>query len=146
MNKKGFTLIELLLALVIVSVLLLIAFPSYTSYIEKTHAENVKKQMFDISFDMDRVKGRYYTYTAALNSDGDFDIDTNLLRYPKSLNEEERFTLEVIDVTDTEFKIIATPTATQGLNYGKIRLYFDGEEMKGEFDIDNDNSWSERWY
>lgn len=70
MNKKGFTLIELLAVIIILGVLLLIAVPSVSKYIqqsrEKTYKTNLSKLVDEVSAAVN-----------AMDFDSDYTFDTN---------------------------------------------------------------------
>lgn len=65
--------------------------------------------------------------------------------YPRDGN-NIRFTLEVINVEHSSYKIIATPVNIQGEDYGRLSFSFESGNLIGLYDIDNDDTWTERWY
>lgn len=145
-NKKGVTLIELLITIVILSILFFIGYPMYKSYVEDSYAEQAKQQMLTISNDLDKIKGKFYTFEAALDSNGKIYPDIAIFYTPTNSPTNKRFLLSVEDVTPTSYKIIATPTEIQGNHYGKLKLEYKNEELIGLYDENNDNTWNERWY
>ncbi len=145
-KNKGMTLVEFMLISLIVNILLLVSLPAYDKYIRDSHSSGVQSQMLGISNDLDRLKVKHYTYKAALNPDGTFNESISQLRYPININEDVRFNISVIDVQDDSYKIVATPTAVQSSNYGKLTLTYRNSELIGLYDQYNNDTWSVRWY
>lgn len=145
-NKKGLTLVELLVAVAILNILIFVAVPSYDSYVINSHEESVKSQILDISTDFERIHARFFSYESAVDSNGNFIVSPNLLRYPISQSESKRFDIIVENVTSNSYTIIANPTNHHGKSNGSIRLTYRDGKLEGYHDIHNDDSWSEKWY
>lgn len=145
-KKNGFSIVELITVVAILNILVLFSYPSYVEYVKDSHVSSLKSQMFNISTDMERIKSRYFTYQAAIDANGFFISSPELLRYPKLISEPERFVITIENITDSTYNIVATPTDVQGLEYGRIMISFDGSDISGYYDVDDDLSWSEKWY
>lgn len=143
-RKKGVTFIELIIVVVIVNILIVSAKPSYISYIEKKHADNVKLQMFQMVTDMERIKGRYYSYEAVLNSDNKLISNPDLMRYPVKTSETKRFDITITDLSSKTFKITATPTDEQG-DFGVLSLEQSSGILKGTH-VNENGLLIEEWY
>ncbi len=142
-RKKGMTFIELIIVVAIVNILIVTSKPSYISYVQETHADNVKLQMFKMVTDLERIKGRYYSYEAAIDGDGNLITDSSLMRYPVNESEDKRFDLRITDLKFNEFKIEAIPTLNQG-DYGTITLEQLTGDLEGHY-YENDVLVDE-WY
>lgn len=143
-RQDGLTFIEVLVTIAIISMLMSVAYPAYDGYIKNSHTDALKEQLIDMSNDFDRVKRKTFTYKGVLK-DGVFNTDIAPLTYPRN-GIDVRFTIEVLDIEHTSYKIIATPVNNQGEDYGKISFGFLSGELVGKYDVDNDLSWSETWY
>lgn len=145
-NKKGLTLVELLVSVAILNILIFVAVPSYEQYIIDSHEKAVENQMLDISTDFERIHARFFSYESAIDSKGNFIVSPELLRYPKELSESKRFDIIVENVSANSYTIIAKPTNFHGKSNGSIRLVFLDGNLDGHHDINNDGTWSEKWY
>ncbi|MEN8281016.1 type IV pilin protein [Acinetobacter gerneri] len=61
-SNKGFTLIELMIVIVMMSILLMIAIPSYQHFIRKSWASKAEQAVQDIALQLDRHKARNFNY------------------------------------------------------------------------------------
>lgn len=145
-KQKGFTLIELLSVVAIINIILFIAYPAYQDYIKGSHEDNAKLQMFDIVSDLERIKGKNFSYEAAFDSDDNYILSTENFRYPKNTNEDKRYDIEIKEIKSNEFTIIATPTDIQSDENKRFKIEYNGKEIKGLSDLNGSNEWKERWY
>lgn len=67
MNKtsRGFTLVELMIGVVIVSILLSIAIPSYRDHVRKTRRTDAKASMLQVSTTLERCYTQFTAYNHA---------------------------------------------------------------------------------
>lgn len=74
-NNKGFSLIELMIVIAIIGVISAVAFPSYTSYMEKSRRADAKIALTKMA----SIQERYYlqnsTYTTTVADVGGADSD-----------------------------------------------------------------------
>ncbi len=70
MCAKGITLIELLVAMAIVAIIVAIAYPSYSSYVLKTHRTAAKTKLLEIMDKQQNYYVRQMTYTKNLTDLG----------------------------------------------------------------------------
>lgn len=145
-KQKGFTLIELLSVVAIINILLFIAYPAYQDYIKSSHEDNVKLQMFDIVSDLERIKGKNFSYEAAFDVNDNYILSEENFRYPKNINEDKRYDVEITTITSNTFTIMATPTNIQSEENKRFKIEYNGKEIKGLLDLNGNNLWNERWY
>lgn len=141
-NNKGFTLIELMLAVALIGILSAIAYPSYIEFIKNTHRSIAENEMLDISYKLEKVKTKNFSYTAALDDDGKLQNFIHIGYTPR--NGDLRYTFNV-EAEDNEYQIIGTPSEKQGSNSGKLLLKFDGKKYEKKWDINNNDKYEENW-
>lgn len=144
-KQLGLTFVEALVTIGVLSLIMSIAYPVYDNYVKDAHASSLQSQLIDMSNDFDRIKRKNFTYKAILNNDGTFNENIAPLTYPRD-GQNIRFNLEVKDIDHHTYKIIATPTEIQGLDYGKLRFEFVDGKLSGKYDSKNDDTWTDIWY
>ncbi len=103
-SYKGFTLIELMTVVVIMSILMMIAIPSYQYFMRKSWASKAQQAVQDISMQLDRYKSRNFNYQGfSYTSNETIDVVT------------QKYTLSVVDGDDTS-KLL-TDSSSNGRNW-----------------------------
>jgi type IV pilus assembly protein PilE len=64
-RQRGVTLIELMVVMVVVGILVAIAYPAYTSQIQKTRRADAKSTLMTAAQQLERCFTRYHSYTDA---------------------------------------------------------------------------------
>lgn len=106
---KGFTLIEILIAIVIVGLLSVIAYPSYLEYITRARRGDGQSALLNLASRMERYYSDHNTYqTATLGTGANTDVlSTNL-------SPEGWYTLSITNATSSNYTVQATPRNAQG--------------------------------
>lgn len=60
--QKGFTLVELMIVVIILSILMVIALPSYNAYMRRTHETRAEDQIQSLAMQLERHKSRQFNY------------------------------------------------------------------------------------
>ena len=139
-RAQGFTLVELMIVVMIVAILAAIALPNYQQYVRRSAASNAQQEMLKIAEQLERHKGRNYTYRM-------FDpfylygatqpmVSVTL---PRSTTATVQYTLTIRDGTDTSLLLTngtavgqnwsIMGTTTDNLNYNLL-LRSDGMRCK----------------
>lgn len=141
MKIKGFTLLEMLFVVSIIGLLLAVSYPNYLNFIRETYRVMAENDMLAISYKLEKVKTKQFSYEVAFE---DEVLKDNIYRNhsPSSGDKRYDFTYEV---EPTKYKIIATPTERQGVQSGKLYIYFDGKRYEKKWDKNNDNTYTEDW-
>lgn len=107
MSKRvhGFTLIELMIALTIIGVLTMVAFPSYQSYIRKGNRANAQSFMMEVS----QRQLQYFLDKRSYAA----DLGTLSLTSPSSVSPYYTITIATEDGPPPAFTITATATGDQ---------------------------------
>lgn len=142
MKKNGFTLIELLTVVSLISILMIISYPNYIEYVRDTYRSVAKNDMVAISYKLERVKSKQFSYKSAFDIDG--KLKDNIYKSYSPINGEKRYEFSY-EYEDNSYKIIATPIENQGSNSGKLLLNFNGVKYEKKWDKNNDDSYSENW-
>ncbi len=117
---RGFTLIELMIAVTIVGILAAIAYPAYTSQMQKTRRANCEAGLMQLASFMERDYSRNNRYRDVLAA-GLFTPAT----CPVDGGGAPSYTLSVtgINAAGTSYVLTATPTAMQaGDSCGDLTL------------------------
>lgn len=104
-SVRGFTLIEVMIAALVVSILAAIAYPAYTSQVEKSRRETAKASLLVAAQMMERHYAINYTYAGATTGEEGLILD----RSP----EEGRafYNISLADLSATTYTVRATPIA-----------------------------------
>jgi len=123
-RQRGFSLIELMIAVVVVGLLMSIAYPSYTSYVQRARRSDGISLLMDVAARQERFFGDNNTYTTTLTALG-FGSAT-----PASTQGNYRASVAAGATTSitTSYLITATPVATDS-TCGNLTL--DSRGTKG---------------
>lgn len=114
-RSRGFTLIELMITVVVIAILGAIAYPSYTSYVQRGQRSSAQQLMADIANRQQQYMLDAKQYTTALDATGiNVSADGWVCNAASCTN--PRYTVVVqVDNTATPpiFRVKATPTAIQ---------------------------------
>lgn len=122
MRKNGFTLIELMIAIVVISVLAGIGYPSYTAYTQKKDLAVAKQTALQLSAELEKFKNKNFSYKGFNPTYlySDFDHEASTLYLPKgSTQTTALFRLSIKDLS-SGLAISSTDTAATGQNWAII--------------------------
>lgn len=139
MVNKGFTLIELMIVVVIVAILVAIAYPSYTSYRQKTMRVNAQAELIEIAQKMNAYKAMNSSFSGANvgTLHGSTTVPKDQALYDVSFNQ----------LTATYWELVAKPkNSSMQKGNGWICLNSDGNRywVKGSTScsgLSNASSW-----
>lgn len=103
MNNQGFSLLELLIAICLIAILTVLAYPNYQSYITKTNRIGAETSLMRLASAMEQFYLRHQTYEEAT-------IES--LQIPKFTGNHS-YQLNVVKTTPSRFLISAIPIGTQ---------------------------------
>ncbi|PHS56655.1 MAG: prepilin-type cleavage/methylation domain-containing protein [Alcanivorax sp.] len=69
-SATGFTLIEMLTVVVIISILLAVAYPAYTKYVQDAHQEEGRGVLLDWASSLEGYRGKHFSYKGAASMTG----------------------------------------------------------------------------
>lgn len=123
-NNKAFSLLELLIALTILAIIIVIAYPTYNTHILKTRRAQAKVTLIDLAARLEQFHVAYNSYKDATFNDLNFGNDNQFYHYQ-------------IQTNDDNFLITAVPINTQSKDHcGNLSYNEKGEKIiQGKFDI-----------
>lgn len=139
MVNKGFTLIELMIVVVIIAILVAIAYPSYTSYRQKTMRVNAQAEMIEIAQKMNAYKAMNSSYSGA-----DINALYGATTVPK---DQPLYDVSFNQLTPTYWELVAKPQSTSmQKDNGWLCLNSDGNRywVKGSsscIELSNASTW-----
>lgn len=137
MKNQGFSLFELMIVLAILTLLMSIAYPSYTDYLIRTRRCDGQTALLDLANRMESYYSRETTYSTAtigLNKPSDL-LTTNL-------SAGGWYTLSIIEQTESTFKLLATAREKQALDKACLSLSFDNFGAKTASPGNQSACWS----
>jgi type IV pilus assembly protein PilE len=105
MNKwnQGFTFLEILIAMVIIGILSIIAYPSYMEYIQKARRSDAQAILSQDQLIMERCYSQNFSYSAACGARPTFP----------QVTPEGFYTINISNLTATTYTLTATPRGAQ---------------------------------
>lgn len=108
LKVKGFSLVELLIVMVVISILISLAYPSYRAYINRANRADGQASLLDLASRMERYYSDNHTYeTASIGTGNTTDVISS------ANTPEGWYTLAISNANADSYTIIATPTGTQ---------------------------------
>lgn len=98
-RSKGFTLIEVMIVVAIIGLLAAIAYPAYTSYVERGLQREAQGQIMELATALEGYRTKNFTYTGATVAALAPELSANV-NYGVQLN---------IAATGLTYRIVATP-------------------------------------
>lgn len=103
---KGFTLLEVMVTVAIIAILAGIAYPSYLSHVKSTKREEAKRTLVEAAQQMESYYAMHLGYASAATG-------TNLDIYSTTPDFDKIYTLTVVSISDSSYKIKASPKGPQ---------------------------------
>lgn len=119
MKQKGFTLIELMIVVVLITIIMTIAIPSYQAYIKRNNTAQTQQEILKIVEQLERYKSRNFSYRG---------FDANYL-YKKDSSEtvssisipdvnNPKYILSIADISDKTPKTLLSTDNGLGRKWG----------------------------
>ena len=105
-RSQGFTLIELMIVIVIVGILMAIAYPSYRSWILKSHRSDAMATLSQDQAILERCFAQTFSYTGTCGS---------LPTFPQT-SPQGYYSITLSNQTATSYTLTATAVGTQALD------------------------------
>lgn len=123
---RGFTLIELLIAVVVVSILAAIAYPSYVDYMERTRRLDTQASMLDLAASLETYRSQNLSYQGA-----------SVAALAPSLADSQFFVITLtpdpLPAGAQDYEIIARPKSSDIMKgTGAMKLNSNGESCWDE--------------
>ena len=140
MNKNnGFTLIELMVTIAIIGILSAIAFPSYTSYIQRGNRANARVVLLEAAQFMERYRSVNFVYPDGATAGQ--TLPASLAVSPKEGDRRYDVAIDTTNVAaTTSFTIVATPSGWADALCGNLSITNLG--IKGQTSGDAANCWN----
>ena len=105
-TKRGFTLIELLIVIVVVSILTVITYPSYRTWVLKSHRSDAMATLLQDQTILERCYAQTFSYNQACAS---------LPAFPQT-SPQGYYVITLLNLTATTYTLTATATGTQAID------------------------------
>ena len=130
-NKNtGVTLIELMVTMAILGLLLSIAYPSYSSYLTKTHRVEAQQTLYILAKDMEQYHAQNQSYTGA-------SIVT--ISHVKTIK-NDYYHFKIRELTEQSYQLAAIPKNGRDKKCGTLTL-----DQLGEENITGTSKYSDCW-
>lgn len=131
-TQRAFTLLELLTVVVIISLLIMLSYPTYTQHLLKTRRAQAQVALLDLASGMERYYLLYNTYNGATLNNLEINPFTESNAYQLAINQ----------LTQDSYLLLATPLNQQTQDKGCGTLSLDSMGRKS---ISGSGSVEECW-
>jgi type IV pilus assembly protein PilE len=134
-KNKGFTLIEVMIVVAIITILASVAYPAYTSHVDRSRRAEAMSALVEMS----GILERYFTANAVYTNEIQLDANQNGLGLSDNLSETSQYTLAITSngPVFSVYTITATPNNWVDNLCGSFILSNTGvREVSGDFDGD----------
>lgn len=105
-QSKGFTLVELMITVAIISILAAVAYPSYSSYVQRGNRTDLQGHLLQLATSMEQYKSQQLSYSGATLA----IINNGSTTYPSGAAKYDLTLVLVPDAAPTSWTLLATPT------------------------------------
>ncbi|MCM2680611.1 type IV pilin protein [Echinimonas agarilytica] len=145
---RGFSLIELMIAVLILGVLVLVAYPSYTDHVMSTKRQKAMADLLALANAMETYKAQSYSYGGAGANGADTGAPTIFNSWSPadepSANKAYNLTIKKIGDNGRTYELLATPLSTENMSKdGKLLYRSDGAKA---WDSNNDGTFASSEY
>jgi type IV pilus assembly protein PilE len=130
-QARGFTLVEMMIVVSIVTILAAIAYPTYTSQVQRTRRADGKSALMDAAQRLERCHTRF----------GRYDADDCNVELPFD-SADAFYSVDAVDMHASSFTLSATPQNQQADDpCGILRITSAGQQGSGNTDTDASHCW-----
>lgn len=101
-KQRGFTLIELMIVVVVIGILVAIAYPSYTSFVQKSRRGDAIASLADFRIEQEKWRANNVSYTTAA-------ADLGL----SSSSQDGYYVITIVSAGASTYQVKAEPTGVQ---------------------------------
>lgn len=154
MKSKGFSLIELLIAMVIIGILAMVAYPSYQNTVRKSRRADAQGDLMALASIMERQFTAASTYMnmGSVDTDGNGVGDTGTPQFfsgtsPSSGGGQAAYNLTILNVAATTYTLQAAPIGAQAgdgivtLNQAGLRTWDSNND--GAVAVPGEQTWDQ---
>jgi type IV pilus assembly protein PilE len=135
-RTSGFTLVELMVVVVILSIIVGIAYPSYRNYMVQTRRSDAQSILTQVANNQEKFFSNCSRYTTTMAAGTINDCAAGGLGYPSNLSPDGHYQVAIVGTTiagagtiNTAFTATATPVAG-GLQAGNGALRLDSTGVR----------------
>lgn len=107
-QQHGFTLVEIMVVVVIIAILSAVAWPAYQNYVTRSNRAAAQSCLLEQAQFMERFYTQHMSYKTS-RSGGEVDLPSGGCVAQIS----DRYTIEIDDVDDDSYVLLATPVGVQ---------------------------------
>jgi len=131
-RQRGFTLIELMVTVVVISVLALIAVPSYQQYVRQARRVEAQASLIDLQQDLEKWRVNHRDYSGCSSADAPSGCsEPGVDYYDFSIDGTDYYDFSVTSANETSYSIQAAAKGTQTADSDCTPLTLDQDSDKG---------------
>jgi type IV pilus assembly protein PilE len=130
-RRRGFTLIELMVTVVVISVLALIALPSYQQYVRQARRVEAQAELINLQQGLEKWRVNHRDYSGCSSADAPSGCsDPGVEYYDFSIEDTDYYDFSVTSANETSYSIQAAAKGTQTADSNCTTLTLDQDSTK----------------